>query len=154
MKDDIVLILCKLEKIFPPAFFDIMIHLAVHLPREAELAGPVQFRWMYPIERTLGKYKKYVRNRARPEGSIAECYLADECLTFCSRYLRGIETRWNREERNVDGGVEETNQQFDVFSQRVRAFGAPKYVTLDDKAFARARWYVLDNCKEAKSYIE
>ena len=28
----ILLILCKLEKYFPPAFFDVMIHLAVHLP--------------------------------------------------------------------------------------------------------------------------
>ncbi|KAL3846266.1 hypothetical protein ACJIZ3_003669 [Penstemon smallii] len=43
--------LCKLEKIFPPAFFDIVVHLLVHLPREAQLAGPVQYRQMYPIER-------------------------------------------------------------------------------------------------------
>ena len=46
-----VLILCKLEKIFPPSFFDVMVHLVVHLPREAMLGGPVQYRWMYPIER-------------------------------------------------------------------------------------------------------
>jgi hypothetical protein len=32
MKEDIVLILCKLEKIYPLAFFDVMVHLAVHLP--------------------------------------------------------------------------------------------------------------------------
>lgn len=44
-------ILCKLEKIFPPAFFDVMVHLIIHLPREAILGGPVQYRWMYPIER-------------------------------------------------------------------------------------------------------
>jgi hypothetical protein len=69
MKDDIVVILCKLEMIFPPAFFDIMVHLAVHLPREAELAGPVHYRWMYPIERFMGKLKRFVRNRAHPEGS-------------------------------------------------------------------------------------
>ncbi|XP_028093918.1 uncharacterized protein LOC114294017 [Camellia sinensis] len=50
----IIHILCKLEKIFPPAFFDVMIHLAVHLPREAILGGPVQYRWMYPIERACG----------------------------------------------------------------------------------------------------
>ena len=51
LQDQIVLILCKMEKIFPPAFFDVMLHLAIHLPREAMLAGPVQYRWMYPIER-------------------------------------------------------------------------------------------------------
>jgi len=51
LEERIILILCKLERIFPPAFFDVMVHLAVHLPREAMLAGPVQYRWMYPIER-------------------------------------------------------------------------------------------------------
>ena len=51
LQDRIVLILCKMEKIFPPAFFDVMVHLAIHLPREAMLGGPVQYRWMYPIER-------------------------------------------------------------------------------------------------------
>lgn len=51
LQESIVLILCKLEKNFPPAFFDVMVHLAIHLPREAILGGPVQYRWMYPIER-------------------------------------------------------------------------------------------------------
>lgn len=44
-------ILCKLEKIFPPAFFNSMEHLPVHLPHEAKVCGPVQYRWMYPFER-------------------------------------------------------------------------------------------------------
>lgn len=154
MKDNIVIVLCKLEQIFPPAFFDIMVHVAIHLPREAELAGPVQYRWMYPIERTLGRYKRYVRNKARPEGSIAECYIADECLTFCSMYLRDIETRWNRDERSADVGREEKEEELDVFSQRVRPLGAAKFVTLDQNLFVRAKWYVLSNCKDTDSYLK
>ncbi|XP_042459548.1 uncharacterized protein LOC122043134 [Zingiber officinale] len=59
-------------KIFPPSFFDIMVHLTIHLATEVQLAGPVHYRWMYPIERYLGTLKSYVRNRSRPEGSIAE----------------------------------------------------------------------------------
>ena len=51
LQDGIIKCLCKLELIFPPAFFDVMIHLAVHLPYEAKLAGPVHTRWMYPFER-------------------------------------------------------------------------------------------------------
>ena len=39
--------------------------------------------------------KGHVRTRSHPEGSIAESYLFDESLTFCSRYLHG-ETRFNR----------------------------------------------------------
>jgi len=82
MKTEIPVILCKLEKIFPPAFFDVMVHLAVHLPDEAILRGPVQFGWMYPIEQRLYTLKRSVRNKARPEGSIAEAYVAVEALTF------------------------------------------------------------------------
>jgi hypothetical protein len=154
MKEDIIMILCKLEKIFLPSFFDVMIHLAIHLPREAELAGQAQFRWMYPIKMILGKYKKYVRNRARPEGCIAEGYVANEYSNFCSMYLGGIETRWNREERNVDSGVEGTKQRLDVFSQRVQPFGAALTVILDHNEFAKARWYVLSNCNDTASYMK
>ena len=81
MKNDIVIILCKLEKIYPPAFFDVMVHLAVHLPDEALLRGPVQYGWMYPIKRRLGTFKRFIRNKARPEGSIVEAYTAYECMT-------------------------------------------------------------------------
>ena len=49
----IAITLCRLEMIFPPSFFDIMVHLPVHLAGEAMVAGPVQYRWMYPIERSV-----------------------------------------------------------------------------------------------------
>ena len=87
-KNNIIVILCKLEKIFPLAFFDIMVHLTMHLPEEALLGGPVHTHWMYPFERYLDTLKKYVRNHARPEGSIAEGYIVKEALTFCSMYLK------------------------------------------------------------------
>ncbi|XP_042983238.1 uncharacterized protein LOC122312643 [Carya illinoinensis] len=51
LENDIPIILCKLEMILLPAFFDVMVHLAIHLPCEALYAGPVQYRWMYPFER-------------------------------------------------------------------------------------------------------
>ncbi|CAN1170392.1 hypothetical protein LINPERHAP2_LOCUS28978, partial [Linum perenne] len=61
-----------MEMIFPPAFFTVMVHLVLYLVDEVRRGGPVQFRWMYPIERYLGKLKTFVGNRAHPEGSIAE----------------------------------------------------------------------------------
>jgi hypothetical protein len=48
---NIIEIICKLERIFPPSFFDSMEHLTIHLPYEAKVGGPVQYRWMYPFER-------------------------------------------------------------------------------------------------------
>ena len=44
-------LICKLEMIFPPSFFNPMQHLILHLPTEARLGGPVQNRWCYPTER-------------------------------------------------------------------------------------------------------
>lgn len=46
--------------------------------------------------------KTFVRNKAYPEGSIAEGYAEKECLTFCSRYLSMIETHFNRLDRNEE----------------------------------------------------
>ncbi|KAI5337889.1 hypothetical protein L3X38_017160 [Prunus dulcis] len=66
LRHDIVQVLCKFEMIFPPAFFTSMMHVMVHLPEEALLAGPVNYRWMYPIERLLGELKK----SKRPEASF------------------------------------------------------------------------------------
>ena len=51
LEEEIPIILCKLERILPPSFFDSMDHLPVHLSYEARLAGPVQYRWMYRFER-------------------------------------------------------------------------------------------------------
>ena len=50
LENDIIVTLCKLEKIFLPSFFDVMVHLPIHLTSEAKVVGPVQYRWMYPIE--------------------------------------------------------------------------------------------------------
>ena len=51
MEKEIAIILCDLEKIFPPSFFDVMVHFPTHLAYEARVAGPFHYRWMYPIER-------------------------------------------------------------------------------------------------------
>jgi hypothetical protein len=87
-----------LEKIFSPAFFDVMVHLCVHLPDEELLRGHIQYGWMYPIKRRLGTLKNFVRNRAKPEGSIAGAYVASDTLTFCSRYMEDMYSRFNSED--------------------------------------------------------
>nr|GEY28884.1 hypothetical protein [Tanacetum cinerariifolium] len=98
----VVDILFDHELIYPPALFDIMIHLVIHLPVEALEGGPIRPRWMYPFERYIKKLKGYVRNKAKSEGSIAEGYVAEEALTFSSRYFRDVTTKFNRPGRNVD----------------------------------------------------
>ena len=51
---------------------------------------------------SLKRLKDYVRNSAKPEGSIAEGFVVDEALTFCSRYFDDVETRFNMPDRNDD----------------------------------------------------
>lgn len=51
LQDSIVMTLCDMERIFLPSFFTVSVHLMVHLVEEVKLGGPVQFRWMYPMER-------------------------------------------------------------------------------------------------------
>ncbi|XP_038973330.1 uncharacterized protein LOC103721483 [Phoenix dactylifera] len=95
---------------------------------------------MYPIERFLMRLKDYVRNRAYPEGSISEGYIAEECLTFCSRYLEGVETALNRPPRNFD--IVE-NAEIYKFSSAGRVLGTVKSIVLDQKSLAQAHRYVL-----------
>jgi hypothetical protein len=40
LEENVAVLLCKMEKIFPPGFFNVMQHLIIHLPYEARLGGP------------------------------------------------------------------------------------------------------------------
>ncbi|WCJ29244.1 hypothetical protein M5689_010890 [Euphorbia peplus] len=144
--------LCKLEKIFPPAFFDVMVHLVVHLATEAKLVGPVQYRWMYPIERFLRKSKCYVRNKSRPEGSIAEGYIVEESLIFCSRYLHGIETKFNHLKRNSEVDRENSRERLYVFIQNGFPLKKDKSRYLLEKERKQVHRYVLGNCEEIEPF--
>ncbi|XP_058010530.1 uncharacterized protein LOC110655973 [Hevea brasiliensis] len=103
LNEEIPIILCKLERIFPPSFFDSMEHLPVHLAYEAWIAGPVQYRWMYPFERYLRKLKNNVKNKAKVEGSICNAYLVEEASSFCAHYFEPhVNTRHRKVPRNDD----------------------------------------------------
>lgn len=64
-----------------------MEHLPIHLPREAELGGPVQYRWMYPFERFMFHLKKKVKNLSRVEGSIVAQSINEETSYFATNYF-------------------------------------------------------------------
>ncbi len=62
LKEDVAIIVCLLEKEFPPTFFDIMIHLLLHVVEELDVCGLVYNHWMYPMERMMKVFKGYVCN--------------------------------------------------------------------------------------------
>ncbi|XP_054813974.1 uncharacterized protein LOC129314536 [Prosopis cineraria] len=154
--ENIVVTLCKLEKIFPPGFFDSMEHLPIHLPYEAMVGGPVQYRWMYPFERVLHDLKKMVKNKARVEGSICEAYLMQEISNFCSYYfLPHIETKLSKVGRNDNGGeVTAPDGCLSIFTHPGRASGKMRKRHLSDEEFNAATIYVLLNCVEIEPFLK
>jgi hypothetical protein len=87
MLEDCAETMCMIEKEMPPSFFDIMSHLPYHLVQEVFLCGPVHTRWMYPYERYFKTVKGFVRNHAKPEGSIAQGYQVEQALRFIIEYM-------------------------------------------------------------------
>ena len=91
LQNDVVQCLVSFELVFPPSFFNIMTHLLVHLVKEISILGPVFLHNMFPFERFMGVLKKYVHNRARPEGSIAKGYGTEEVIEFCVDFIPDLD---------------------------------------------------------------
>jgi hypothetical protein len=85
LEKEIVVLICKVEKIFLSGWFNAMQHLLVYLPWEARIGGPAQFRWMYCQERELKKLRVKVHNKTRVEGCIAEAFTRKEIMNFSSK---------------------------------------------------------------------
>jgi hypothetical protein len=60
-----------------------MTHFLVHLVKKITILGPVLLHNMWPFDRFMLVLKKYVLNRARPEGSITKGYVTKEVIEFC-----------------------------------------------------------------------
>lgn len=142
LQEEFTTTMCLLEKYFPPSFFDITVHLMIHLVREVQFCGPVRLTWMYPHERNMKVMKGYVRNRSRPEGCIAECYIVEEGMEYCSEYLTSVESVGvpsTRNESGVDVGKP-------ISSGRVHT---PKQIELE-----QAHLFVVENTTEISLYIK
>jgi hypothetical protein len=87
LEKEIVVLVYKMEKVFPPGWFNAMQHLLVHLPWKARVGGLVQFRWMYSQERELKKLRYMVVNKEMVEGCIAEAFTCKEIINFSSMYF-------------------------------------------------------------------
>ncbi len=41
--------LCLIEKVFHPSFFDLMMHLVIHLVDELHICGPIHAHWILDV---------------------------------------------------------------------------------------------------------
>jgi hypothetical protein len=86
LENEVPVLLCKM-KFFPLGFFNLMQYLLIHLPYEAKVGVPVQFWWMYHIERAIRYLKPIVGNRPRVEGCITKAITLNEITYFSSYYF-------------------------------------------------------------------
>lgn len=89
--------------------------------------------------------KGYVKNRARPEGCIAECYLAEERMRFCGAYIKKAASVGIRSSRNEDleNGLVEG-----------RSISQGKEKILEEHVLQAAHRYVLFNTAEIDPFIK
>lgn len=98
------------------------------------------------VYRYMKVLKDYVKNRAKPEGSIAENYLADECLRFCGRYMKQVAAVSNKRKRN-ERVEDETIVEGSTLSKGCS-------IQLFDSLHKAVHLCVLLNSEEVVSYIE
>ena len=73
---------------------------------------------------------KYVCNKARPNGLIAEGYIVKEAMTFSSQYLRGVESKFYMCKRDDDLLKDKRNYSFEVFRLVDHPIGKSEYYCL------------------------
>jgi hypothetical protein len=112
------------------------------------------YRWMYPIERYLRTLKGYVRNKAHPEGSMAEGYISEECLTFCSRFLQDVDTKLSHPERHERAAVNEPPSGLSVFGNIDYSQKGFTIEKIDRFQMQKMRYYIITNCDEVTPWVK
>ena len=90
----------------------------------------------------MGTLNSCGQNKSRPEGFVAQGYLAEECLNFCSLYLANyIETKFNCPSRNKE--VNWKNEVgLDIFSEPGHSLGKGKPTVFDALTLNKAHQYI------------
>src|SRR3989337_3794811 len=142
LQNDLVQCLVSFELVFPPSFFNIMMHVLVHLVDEIAILGPVFLHNMFPFERFMGVLQKYVHNRARPEGSISKGHENEEVVEFFVDFipdLKPIGVPKSRHEGRLGGKG---------------TLGRDQVICMDGHFWAQAHYTVLQNSALVAPYIE
>nr|AAX96178.1 transposon protein, putative, CACTA, En/Spm sub-class [Oryza sativa Japonica Group]ABA93412.1 transposon protein, putative, CACTA, En/Spm sub-class [Oryza sativa Japonica Group] len=92
--------------------------------------------------RYMGVLKKYVRNRARPEASIAKGYGTEEVIEFCVEFIEDL--------RPI--GVPESRHEGRLWGKGT--LGRKAIMTVDNNLFRKAHFTVMQQSSLVAPYIE
>ena len=79
-----------MKKYLPLGFFNAQEHYLIHQVEAIELCGLVHTRSMWMVERNLKSLKDFVRQRARPDGSMVQGYMVYQSMVYISQYLPNL----------------------------------------------------------------
>jgi hypothetical protein len=152
LEKEIPVLLCKLEKIFLPGWFNPMQYLLIHLPYEVEVGGPVQYRWIYPFQRALKRLRHMVGDKARVEGCIAEEFKYKEIAYFTNVYFA--------EEHNVNAPTmryhvhqDDPHADLSIFKSRGTTIGVGRNYHIGEEEWNSALLYMYTNLDEMTHYF-
>ena len=95
LQEEIVVILCELEMYFPLAFFDVMVHLLVHIVDDIIQLGPTFLHSMMPFERMNGVIKGYVLQHVTSRGKHSQGLSDRRVHLLLHELSRHREPRWS-----------------------------------------------------------
>ena len=96
---------------------------------------------LFPFERFMGVLKKYVHNRARPEGSISKGYGTEEDIEFCVDFVPDLEP------------ISVPESQHEGRLRGKGTLGKKVVVCRDEHSFTQAHYIVLQNSTLVAPYI-
>jgi hypothetical protein len=152
LEKDAPVLLCKLEKIFPPGFFNPMQHMILHLPREARLGGPVQNRWCYPIERVQKVLRSTCKNKNKVEACIAEAAILQEVTNFTTKYYAEHLPSVHNPPPRYNAGANES--KLSLFRGQLGSASGSTFKTLSLEEWRTMTIYILRNLEEVRPYIK
>ena len=147
-------LLCKLEMLLPPGFFNPMQHMILHLPHEASLGGPVSTRWQFGPEREMKKLRGNCGNKCKIEASMAEACLNEEVSNFTTRYYHAnIPTNHNPVLRYNVANPEDVPKLSIFIGLGGKSSGTKKFI-MNKLERDMISSYILLSMVEVKPYIE
>ena len=154
LDEEAPVLLCDLEKIFPPGFFNPMQHMILHLAEECLKGGPNWGRWQFGPERETQKLRQMTGNKCKIEASIAEAVLNVEVANFTTKhYDPNIPTKHNPVLRYNAANNEDVPKLSIFIGLGGKSSGSKPYTTnLHERTLIHS--YVLNTMVEVKPYIE
>jgi hypothetical protein len=153
LENEIAVLVCKMETVFPPGWFNVMQHLLVQLPWEARVGGPMQLMWMYSQDRELRKLRYTVRHKERVEGSTAEAFTCKEITNFSSIYF-SCANNVNAPTTRYHVVRDVPFNELPIFQWKGKGIGTPSAHCVTGKEWNYSMIYMYMNVEEVEPYFE